>query len=224
MMSSTLSRDNPLWAMSKARLIGLGARGGDRRAGDSVRWLKERCAQWRRTAGTCCRVLVTGAEAGLAPQSAALALGRSLAESVNRVILIDLSQGAAALSGPMELPRSPGFTELCQQKAGFEEVIRRDPGSELHFLASGKPRSLAGEWGTPGMLDKVCRAIDETYTLALFCAEHDEGVMLARTLRRPLGAAMVLRDRRGPRHGADGMPPTDFEAFGVPLHWLEHRS
>ena len=223
-MSSTLSRENPLWAMGRARLIGLGSRGGDRREEDALGWLRERCAAWEKTQGTCCRVLVTEATPGIAPQSAALTLARAMADTLSRVILIDVSQGAAALSGPMGLPRAPGFTELCQQKAGFEEVIRRDTASDLHFLASGKPRSLAGEWGAPGMLDKVCRAIDECYPLAMICAEHDDAVMLARTLKRPFGAAIVLRDARPIRLATpDAAAPTDFEAFGFPVRWLDQR-
>jgi hypothetical protein len=120
----------------------------------------------------------------------------------------------------MELPRSPGLAELCHRTAGFEEVIHRDPAGSLHFLASGKPKSLGGEAGVPGMLDKVCRAIDECYDVALFCAGHDDAVSLARSLKRSFGAGIVIRDRRSPAMNAE----VDFETFGFPVFRMDSRN
>jgi hypothetical protein len=224
MSGGTTTRGKSLWAQGKARLLG---RGGDAREGRRVDaasgWLIERQAAHDRAEGGCCRVLIAGGEKSAQPQAQALILGRALAESLARVILIDLSQGAGALSGPLELPRAPGFAELCQQKASFEDAIKRDPASGLHFLASGKPRNLGGEWGGPGMLDKVCRAIDESYAVALFCAEHDEALMLARGLKRPFAAGVIIR-RGG--HGANeaaNSPAGVFETFGFPLYSLDQR-
>jgi hypothetical protein len=217
MMISTPSRAKPLWAKGAARLIGFGGISG-RSAEDALTWLLERCAE--ATDAGCLRVLIAGADVGVLPQTSALALARGLADTVSRVMLIDMSQGAPALSGPMELPRSPGLAELCQGTARFEDVVRRDPVSSLHFLASGKPRSLGGDAGVPGMLDKVCRAIDETYAVALFCAGHDEASSLARALKRPFGAGVVVHDRRSPATNA----ATDFASFGFPVFHLDARS
>lgn len=215
----TSTRGKSLWAQSKARLLGLGEAEDGRRADAAIRWLIERHAAYEGAEGGC-RALVTGAEKGVPPQVHALSLGRAVAEKLTRVILIDLSQGAGALSGPLELPRAPGFAELCQQKASFEETIKRDPASGLHFLASGKPRSLGGEWGAPGMPDRVCRAIGENYALSLFCAEHDEALMLARSLKRPFTAGVAVR--RGGVGAQQGANPAEsaLEALGFPLYWL----
>lgn len=224
MSGGTSTRGKSLWAQGKARLLG---RPGDaqdgRRADAALRWLIEQQAAHEGAEGGC-RVLVAGAEKGAQPQAQALILGRALAENLSRVILIDVSQGAGALSGPLELPRAPGFAELCQQKASFEDAIKRDPASGLHFLASGKPRSLGGEWGAPGMMDRVCRAIGESYAMALFCAEHEEALMLARSLRRPFAGGVVIRPdgRQSAEEGAN--PATAaFEALGFPLYWLDQR-
>jgi hypothetical protein len=225
-MSSIPSRDKPLWARGTARLMGFRTAEADRRIGDALAWLEARLALIaEKTEGRCCRALIAGAAPGVRPQITALTLARALADSSARVILVDASQGAGALSGPLELPRSPGLAELCQQKATFEDVIHRDPLSGLHYLAPGKPRSLGGEWGEGGVLDKICRALDETYALTLFCAEHDEATFLAATLRRPFAAAVMVRERARPQRGAAQVAaPADFAAFGFPLHWLDQQS
>lgn len=225
-MSSIPSRDKPLWTRGKARLIGLAGADADQRVGDALGWLEARCTALReKTKGGSCRALIAGAAVGIRPQLIALTLARALADTTARVILIDVSQGAGALSGPLELPRSPGFTELVQRKADFADVVRRDPASALHYMAPGKPKSLVGEWGAAGMLDKVCRALDESYALTLFCAEHDEAAQLARILKRPFAAAIMVRGGGGPRpNGIHYVPPAgDFSGFGFPLHWLDQQ-
>lgn len=208
-----------------ARIMGFRTAEADRRIGDALAWLEEQCAAASGEAeGACCRALIAGAAPGVRPQITALTLARALADTTARVILVDASQGAGALSGPLELPRSPGLAELCQQKATFEDVIHRDPSSGLHFLAPGRPRSLGGEWGADGMLDKVCRALDETYALTLFCAEHDEAAFLAATLRRPFAAAVMVNERvRSPRGAPAAAEPADFSVFGFPLYALDQE-
>jgi hypothetical protein len=220
------TRGKSFWAQGKERLLGRSSAAQEGQGTDAaLGWLIERQAAHERGEGGCCRVLIAGGEKNTQPQTQALILGRGLAESLSRVILIDVSQGAGALSGPLELPRAPGFAELCQQKASFEDAIKRDPASGLHFLASGKPRNLGGEWGTPGMLDKICRAIDESYAVALFCAEYDEALLLARGLKRPFAAGIVI-GRGGRRAVEEGANPEAgaFEALGFPLYWLDQRN
>jgi hypothetical protein len=148
---------------------------------------------------------------------------RAVAENLARVILIDVSQGADALSGPMELPRAPGFAELCQGKARFEDVIRRDPAGRLHFLGSGMPRSLTGEWGPPGMLDRVCRAIGESYAVAILCAEQPEALMLARGLKRPFAAGVIVGAQGRSVTGETTSAAAEFQALDFPLYALDER-
>lgn len=224
-MNSIPSRDK-LWAMGAARLIGRPHADPDRLVGDALAWLEACCAAVRSRGDTpSCRALVAGAEPLMRPQGTALILARALADSGMRIILLDLSQGASALSGYLELPRAPGFAELCQRRAGFENVIRRDPMSGLHYMAPGKPRSLGEGWGAPAMMDKVLRALDETYAMTLVCAEHDEAAFLADVLARPFAAGILLHERpRARRLAPPVAAPVDFAAFGFPLYWLEDSS
>jgi hypothetical protein len=218
---STSLQGGTLWARSKARLLGIAKREPRSRPEDALDWLEARLPGTAADGAPGERVLVASADHAAQPQDLALFLARSLAGNRARTLLVDASQGSASLSGRLELARSPGLAELCQQVAGFEAVIRPDPGSSAHFVPSGKPRSLAGGWGAPGMLDKVCRAIDEVYAVSLFCAGVEEAAFLARRLRRPFTAAVMIRSRKaGQEKTPFRAPLPDFETFGFPLFWL----
>src|SRR5262245_19630327 len=104
-MSSIPSREKPLWARGTARIMGFRTADADRRIGDALAWLEAQCAEASEaTGGVCCRALIAGAVPGVRPQITALTLARALADTAARVILVDASQGAGALSGPLELP------------------------------------------------------------------------------------------------------------------------
>jgi hypothetical protein len=118
--------------------------------------------------------------------------GAIVMRPVSGAVLIDTSQGALSLSPFLQLARSPGLAELCQFRASFEDVIQRDPFSQLHFLASGKPRSVGGAWGKPGAADRVFRALDASYRHVIFCAELAEALLLTNNLKRQFSAAIVV--------------------------------
>lgn len=158
------------------------------------------------------RILITGG--GGAFHAQAVAIARAMAATVPQhdgcfpgepadeegpppaqplgVVAVDASQGAMALSNILNLPRSPGLSELCQYRARFEEVIYRDERSPLHLVPSGRPRTVGGPWGDPGVADRIFRALDGSYRYVLFCAAFDEGLMLAEAMMRPFSAAIVL--------------------------------
>lgn len=218
-MSSTRIYGAPLAGLAE-RLFGRGDSGEpDALIAGAIAWLRDRIEAAHAEGAPCCRILIAGAPEA-PPQSAALAMARGLAAAGERTLAIDISQGAASLSAPLELPRAPGFAELCQQRASFEAVIRRDPASPLHVLPSGRPRAIGGDWGPPGMIDKVCRAIDAAYGAALFCAEHDEALLLAGTLKRPFAAAVLVTAGAGKAKAESAA----LEALGLPLFRLERRA
>lgn len=154
-------------------------------------WLDREGGEWtdHDLAG---RVLI--ATGGAKALAAALAFARTLATGGTATLLIDTAQGSLALSSLMELPRSPGLAELCQGRARFTDVIRRDPSGPCQFMASGRPRAVGGAWGEPGEADRVFRALDESYRWLLFCASLDEALGLAANTKRPFEAAILIDD------------------------------
>ena len=155
-------------------------------------WLEERCAGGWRDGDLASRVLIAGPPAR--PQAYALPIARLLAAEGGRTLILDTSQAAASISALLERPRSPGLAELCRGHADFEAVIRRDPYSGCHFLASGRPRSVGGPWGEPGAADRVFRALDDIYQWLVFCAETPEALVLAANIRRQFAAAILIDD------------------------------
>jgi hypothetical protein len=161
------------------------------RLAQAVGWLEHEGGEWT-DHDLAARILV--ATGGATAQALALALARMVAEQGAPTLLIDTAQGSLALSSMMRLPRSPGLAELCQGRTRFADVIRRDPSSDCHFLASGRPRAVGGAWGELGEADRVFRALDESYRWLLFCANLDEALGLAANIRRPFEAAIVIDD------------------------------
>jgi hypothetical protein len=161
------------------------------RLAQAVDWLAKESGEWT-DHDLASRVLI--ATGGAKAQTQGLAFARTLAAHGDPTLLIDTAQGSLALSSLMELPRSPGLAELCQGRARFAEVIRRDPASSCQFLASGRPRSVGGAWGEPGEADRVFRALDESYRWLLFCASLDEALGLAANIRRQFETAILIDD------------------------------
>ena len=84
-------------------------------------------------------VLVSGATPQIDATQEAIRIARALVASREQVLLIDLTRGASAVSGPLGLPRAPGFTDLAAGRAGFDDVIRVDIESALQVIAAGNP-------------------------------------------------------------------------------------
>lgn len=204
------------------------------RINDAVQWLSPLATESAQS-GVAARVLITAF--GGEPHRHALNLARAIADTppdavandgisgavvirpAPSAILVDTSQGAAALSALLRVARAPGLAELCQYRARFEDVIQRDLGSRLHFLAAGKPRAVGGAWGEPGVADRVFRALDASYRMVLFCAEAAEAVQLAENLRRPFSAAVIV-DYTG---GREERLVALFESFGFPLLTIREK-
>ncbi|MGF1620384.1 MAG: hypothetical protein ACFCUR_07205 [Rhodomicrobiaceae bacterium] len=158
-----------------------------------AKWIDTNCGEWSEQ-DISNRVLIAGKDGAI--QHHALGVARALASREELTLLVDTSQSALAVSSLLGLPRSPGLAELCQGRAEFDGVIRRDPRGDCHFIGSGRPRAVGGPWGEPGAADSVFRALDEAYHWIVFCAEFDEAQGLADNMRRQFSAAVVVEDRQ----------------------------
>lgn len=195
------------------RFINIAVSPDDARLRGAVRWLLAALPPETQS-GRAARVLIAG-EAPL-PQFYAAAIARMAAAESGRVLLLDASQGAAALSGILGLPRSPGFAELCQFKTEFETVIRRDAAAGYHFLASGRPRKVGGGWGDPGAADRILRALDESYRCIMLCAELKQAGFLAATFKRQFSRAVLVE------HGRSRAARDAFARAGFPCLSIAH--
>jgi len=86
---------------------------------------------------------VAGAVPKIDSTREAIAIARGLVDRRERVVLVDLTRGAAAVSAPLGLARAPGLTELLAERATFEDVIQIDPETELQAIPAGDPKLMA---------------------------------------------------------------------------------
>jgi Mrp family chromosome partitioning ATPase len=87
-----------------------------------------------------CAVLLVPASRDVDATSEAISVARALSRR-EHAILVDVTRGSAAISGPLGLPRAPGFTELVSGRAGFEDVVQADEASKLQIIPAGNPHA-----------------------------------------------------------------------------------
>ncbi|HEY1735940.1 MAG TPA: exopolysaccharide transport family protein, partial [Methylovirgula sp.] len=114
----------------------------------------------RRNKGQATRVVATCAAASPLASADLLAFARSLARD-HRPIVVDLDpkgRAVASFIAPDGMPQigrgARGLTDLLSDMAAFAEVIHRDVGSRLHFIAFG-----SGAHFDPADLDLVLDAL-----------------------------------------------------------------
>jgi uncharacterized protein involved in exopolysaccharide biosynthesis/Mrp family chromosome partitioning ATPase len=99
-----------------------------------------------------------------------LAFARNLARD-HRPIIIDLDPKGRAVGALVATAVTPngrnvrGLTDLLSGTSAFAEVIHRDAGSRLHFIAFG-----SGAAFDPGDLDLVLDALGQTYDFIILAA------------------------------------------------------
>ena len=89
-------------------------------------------------------LLVAGASPKLDATREAIAISRALVDRREQVVLVDLARGPAAISGPLELPRAPGLTDVTAGRSGFEDVVKIDATTPLQIIPAGNPKLAAG--------------------------------------------------------------------------------
>lgn len=120
------------------------------------------------------RVIVTladGSDAAGRPLGA-VALGRALARTDARVVLVDLRNDGANADSMGEGVGSGGFSDLLDGSSSFAQVIFRDKRSRVHFIPSGRkaldPANIDRE-----QLDTVLAALTLTYDYVLLDTADD---------------------------------------------------
>lgn len=108
-------------------------------------------------------VVVTGPTADEGTALCALALGRSLAASEKRVVIVCLDVTADALAELTSDPRSPGLTDLLFGVASFSDAIHRDARSHCHVIPPGRGARDADGLVAADRLGLILRALEQTY-------------------------------------------------------------
>lgn len=158
-------------------------------------------------------LLVAGAAPRVDSAREAIAIGRALVEKGDRVVLVDLSRGASAVSSPLELPRAPGLTDLLAGRSSFEDIVKLDPKTALQVIPAGNPKLAVGG-DENERFARVFEALTQAYDCIAVHADLETVRKFAPALRFELPVAVAVLPA-----GEDGGEAklTDFSALGCPV-------
>jgi hypothetical protein len=162
------------------------------------------------TGGLPRALLVAGTSPKPDATQTAINLARALVDRNEQVVLVDLAKGASAVSGPLGMPRVPGFTDLAAGRATFADVIRVDEETPLQVIPAGNPAVRGAE---PDRFMRVFEALTQAYGCVVLHADLNtiEALLPALKFELPVMVA-VLPARAGP--DAEHEALSTFQALG----------
>jgi uncharacterized protein involved in exopolysaccharide biosynthesis/Mrp family chromosome partitioning ATPase len=167
------------------------------------------------TGGLPRALLVAGTSSGADATKAAIGLARALADRNEQVVLVDLAKGASAVSGPLGMPRVPGFADLSAGRADFGDVIRVDDETPLQVIAAGNP-AVQGEEPEPDRFMRVFEALTQAYGCVVLHADLAAIEVLMPALKFELPIMVAVLPPRG-NVGSEDEALATFQALGCPV-------
>jgi Mrp family chromosome partitioning ATPase len=167
-------------------------------------------------------LLVVGASPKVDATSEAIRIARVLVAKGERIVLVDLTRGPAAISGPLGIPRSPGLSDLAAGRAGFEDIVRVDVETPLQVIAAGNPK-LAASGDENGRFSRVFDALTQAYDCVVLHADREAVRALTPALKFELPLVIaVLPAGAGASNDKAGL--ADFAALGCPVMVYEQSA
>jgi Mrp family chromosome partitioning ATPase len=164
-------------------------------------------------------LLVSGASGTADAAAGAISIARSLVAAGAQAVLLDLAHGPRSVAAALDLPRSPGLTDLCAGRAGFEDIVGVDAETPLHVIAAGNPR-FAGSGDQQARFAPIFAALTETYDSVVLHADRAALRRLAQAPRFQLPVVVAV--------SAAGMSApvdmSDFAALGTQVIAYEHAA
>jgi uncharacterized protein involved in exopolysaccharide biosynthesis/Mrp family chromosome partitioning ATPase len=157
-------------------------------------------------------VLVAGVMPNVDATQGAIKIARSLVARREQVVLVDLTCGASAVSGPLGLPRAPGFTDLAAGRSSFDEVIRVDSDTSLQVITAGNP-AVKGSGEEVDRFMRVFEALTEAYDCVVLHADGDSVRRLTPALKFEVPIAVVVLPL-GATAESEARELADFAALG----------
>jgi Mrp family chromosome partitioning ATPase len=165
-------------------------------------------------------VLVSGAVDKAESAKTAIRLGRALAERREQVVLVDVTRGSEVVSGPLGLPRAPGFTDLIAGRSSFADVVRVDEDTPLQIIAAGNPK-LSARGDEAARFARLFEALTQAYDCVVLHADRETVRRLASALKFELPLMIaVLPQGEGPEDASSELDA--FAALGCPVVHYEH--
>jgi Mrp family chromosome partitioning ATPase len=165
-------------------------------------------------------ILVAAGAKGLDATGEAIRIARILLASGERGVLVDLSRGAAAVSGRLALPRAPGFADLLASRVGFEEVIHVDCETALQVIPAGHP-TVRSEGNEIDRAIGIFDALAQAYDVVVFHADRDSANQMAPALAGRLSVGVAVLGTGGETSARAAL--ANLNALGCPLVTYERH-
>lgn len=160
-------------------------------------------------------VLIAAASPKTNAAPTAIALARLLAADAERAILVDLTPASTAISGPLGLPRAPGFADLLAGGAGFEDVVCLDGKSSLQVIVAGNAPAKSDDQTTERM-GRIFSALAQAYDLVVLYGDTESASKFQTSLEGRL--AMVIAVLTGAGDPTVAMTAiAELTSFGAPV-------
>jgi len=160
------------------------------------------------------RTLVVGQTPGTDPAAEAIGLAGDLAKAGAKVVLIDWTAEGSGVATALRMPVSPGMAELMKGTAGFEQVIRRMPGSDAHVIPCGQALTRVVRALEADQINLLLDALDDVYEHIVVTGRHALARQLFETIEGRFDAGVLVVENGGPQP-ADADVPGTFLGFEV---------
>jgi succinoglycan biosynthesis transport protein ExoP len=181
--------------------------------------LVQRLEGLHRGNGSGVRTLFVGTVNAFALANEAVALCRRLADKGLTVVMVDWSPDGSGIAVPLDQPASPGFSDLIEGKARFEDVVRALRDSDVHLIPSGRPLSTADEPLDSDTINFLLDALDDVYEHIVVVSRSEHASLLFESIQGRFDCGVTLVDDQSGRAAAPAAPNTflGFEVEGIAL-------
>ena len=175
-------------------------------------------------------ILVMAARPEIDATHEAIRIARAQSAGERLCVLVDLTNGAAAVCAKLGIPRVPGLAELADGRVSFDGIVHVDKETPLQVIPAGQ--TVAKRETKPERLARIFEAMAQVYHFMVLHADRETAFnyqpVLAGRLRTVLA---VLASGEGKSRRRPAL--SEFAGFGctVMLHeqsaerrWFSRRS
>jgi hypothetical protein len=171
------------------------------------------------------RTLLTGSDDLFVLAREAADVCRVIAGKGHTVIMVDWSLSGEGIASRMGQPTWPGFNDLVDGRARFEDVVRALDESDVHLIPCGRGLDGADEPPDSDNINFLLDALDDVYEHILVVARPEPAERLFEAIqgRFDCGVTLVSGDEQKARVHADGTGVfLGFEVEGIALFAFDH--
>jgi MinD-like ATPase involved in chromosome partitioning or flagellar assembly len=172
------------------------------------------------------RTLLTGSADVFSLASEAAAVCRRLADKGVAVIMVDWSLAGSGVAEPLGQPSWPGFNELVEGRARFEDVVRSLRDSDVHLIPCGRAAPDPDQPLDSDSINFLLDALDDVYEHIVVVARAEPARRLFEAIqgRFDCGITLVADETQKARVRTDGAGSfLGFDVDGIALFALEQQ-